>query len=135
MKFQIRSFTLLETLLVLGISSFIIVLFSFSMGKTVKIVKGELFVSQFENIYKNSQFRASAFREETILSAQGQQLKSGRDVIEVPEEAEISDFSIKFDKYGNNSSLKKIMIYLPDESKTVIYQLEIGSGKYKKTIQ
>ena len=138
-RFQIRAFTLLESLLVLFITGLVISLFSFSVGKTIKIVQGELFLVQFENAYKDAQYRASCQGEEFTFSCQNQRLYLGNlednSEIQVPSEAKVDDFSLTFDKYGNNSSLQKLIINLPYESRRVSYQLEMGSGKYKKTIE
>ena len=134
-KLQIKAFTLLETLLVLMITSFLILLFSGTIGNTIHIIRGELFIARFENSYKNVQFQASADAQTLVFSASDQVLTVGAETVAIPEEAKVTDFSVKFDKYGNNSSLKKIIISLPYESKTVSYQMEMGSGKYKKTVQ
>jgi competence protein ComGD len=135
-KSAIRAFTLLETLLVLAISSFVIIMFTVTVDNTIHIVRGELFVAQFEHSYKHTQFQAAATNQALTFSAANRILMVGEDAeIEVPEEAELNDFSVKFDAQGNNSSLKKITLKLPYERKSVTYQLEMGSGKYKKTIQ
>ncbi|GAB2028043.1 competence type IV pilus minor pilin ComGD [Lactovum odontotermitis] len=134
-KSPIRAFTLLETLLVLMITSFVAIMFSVTIGSTIHVVRGELFIARFENSYKHAQFQAAATNQALTFSSAGGFLTSGNEKVEIPQEAEISDFSVKFDSYGNNSSLKKITLSLPYEHKNVIYQLEMGSGKYKKTIQ
>ncbi|MCT1186320.1 competence protein, partial [Lactococcus lactis] len=46
----------------------------------------------------------------------------------------VKDFTVKFDDKGENSSLQKLTIFLPYEKKFITYQLEIGSGKFKKKI-
>jgi competence protein ComGD len=54
----------------------------------------------------------------------------------VPNETKFSDFDITFNANSNIQSLKeaKIVITLPYESGAKIsYQLQIGSGQYKKT--
>lgn len=130
----IRAFTLLESLLVLMITSFVLLLFTGSITKIVHVVRGELFVVQFENNYKNVQFLATATRQPQLLSASGNKLIYGNKTNSIPPEVRIDAFSIKFDEKGNNSSLKKLNIFLPFEQKTISYQLEMGSGKYKKTI-
>ena len=133
-KSQIRAFTLIESLLVLAITSFIIVLFSTSLSNVVHLVRGELFVAQFEQLYKNTQFQAAATGQKQALAVTSGQLSYLGKQLKVPTEVDFTPFSVKFDEAGNNSSLQKIKIYLPYEHKNVVYQLEIGSGKYKKTI-
>ena len=133
-KFQTRAFTVLEGLLVLFISSFILFLFTSNMKKTIQLVRGELFVLQFERLYKDTQHRAGLKNQSETLISQNGKISSKEEVIELPREAEINDFSITFDDKAGNSSLQKIIIYLPYQRKTISYQLEIGSGKYNKTI-
>ena len=58
-----RAFTLLESLLVLLIISFITTLFSSEIIQTVHLFKGELFVLQFENFYKRSQEAAALLQK------------------------------------------------------------------------
>jgi competence protein ComGD len=134
-KSAIKAFTILESLLVLAITSFVIILFSLTIGNTVHIVRGELFVAQFENSYKHTQLQAAATNQEKVFSASKRTLTAGDTIVEVPKEAELSSFSVKFDPRGNNSSMKKMTIKLPYQQKSITYQLEMGSGKYKKTIQ
>ncbi len=72
--------------------------------------------------------------QQQTLSASNGTLYSQEEVLKVPEEVEINDFSITFDQKSGNSSLQKITIFLPYQKKNISYQLEIGSGKYKKKI-
>lgn len=46
----------------------------------------------------------------------------------------MSEFVVTFNDKGGNSSLTRININILPENKTIIYQMEMGSGKYKKTI-
>ncbi|KZK37470.1 Late competence protein ComGD [Lactococcus cremoris] len=52
----------------------------------------------------------------------------------MPQEVDCGTFLITFDEKGENSSLQKVSFYLPEEKKTIIYQLELGSGKFKKEV-
>ena len=129
-----RAFTLLESLLVLIIVSFITLLFSSELTQTVHLFKGELFILQFENFYKVSQDDAALLgKSESLTSKNGELIYEGQK-INVPKEIEMTDFSIQFDEKGENSSLEKIKIYLPYEKKIILYQVEMGSGKFKKKI-
>jgi len=132
---RIKAFTLLESLLVLSITSFLVLLFTGVTTKAVKVVRGELFVASFEQHYKDAQFLAGATGQPETIAAEGKNLTYGGQKMTIPEEVSLSTFSISFDKNGNNSSLKKIVLRLPEEGKTISYQLEMGSGKYQKTIQ
>jgi len=69
-----RAFTLLESLLVLLIISFITTLFSLEIIQTVHLFKGELFVLQFENFYKRSQEDAALLQKSESLVAKNQEL-------------------------------------------------------------
>ncbi|MFV0556563.1 MAG: competence type IV pilus minor pilin ComGD [Lactovum sp.] len=135
LRLKNKAFTVLESLLVLMISAFLLFSFSLSFENTLHVIKGELFVARFEQAYKDTQLQASALVEVRTFSVSNGILKAGDEKIEIPEEVLVSDFAIKFNKQGNNSSLKKITIYLPNQSKKITYQLEMGSGKYKKKIQ
>ncbi|MFC4652899.1 competence type IV pilus minor pilin ComGD [Lactococcus nasutitermitis] len=131
---QIRAFTLVESLLVLGITSFVIIVFSSSLLQTIHIVRGELFVLRFENLYQNAQEDAGLLGENETILAKNKSLFCENEKIEVPDEVQFNDFNITFNEKGENSSLKKIQLNLPYENKKIIYQLEMGSGKYKKSI-
>lgn len=133
-NWQIRAFTLVESLLVLTVISFLTLIFSSVLTKTVHLVRGELFVLQFENLYKNTQEDAALLSTREDFGVSQSFLTYENHRLKIPDEVRISDFSIQFDEQGENSSLKKIKILLPDEQKTVSYQLEMGSGKFKKTV-
>jgi competence protein ComGD len=131
---QIRAFTLLESLLVLLISSFVLLLFAGSMTKVVHLARGALFMARFENNYKSTQFLATATTQPQQIAINKGKLTYASRTLSVPSEVEVADFTVKFDRSGNNSSLQKLKFYLPEMKQTIIYQLEIGSGKYRKTV-
>lgn len=131
---MIRAFTLLESLLVLLIVSFITLFFSAELTQTVHLFKAELFVLQFENLYKISQENAALQSSPENLGSKNGKLIYENKEIDIPKEVEMVEFLIKFDEKGENSSLQKIKVYLPYEKKTILYQMEMGSGKYKKKI-
>jgi len=132
--YRIRAFTLIESLLTLFVVSGVLLLFSSNFTKIIHIAKGELFVLQFEQIYKDTQYDAGLENQSKILSVNDGQIFYKNKNISIPDEVKFDDFSIKFDSKAGNSSLQKIKIYLPYEEKTITYQLELGSGKYKKKI-
>ena len=132
--YRIKGFTLLESLLVLFICSFVIMVFAGSVRQGIRVVRAEIFVLQFERLYKDTQYLASLKGESQTLQSIKGYLRSQEEELRIPEEVEVNDFSITFDKNAGNSSLQKISLYLPYQEKTVSYQLEIGSGKYKKKI-
>ena len=132
----IRAFTLFESLLTLTLTCFVVLMFSATLQKTVHIIRGELFVLQFEMILKNQQAQA-------VTNAEPRSLSSFKGVVKVngvrqpvPKEMTFSDFEVTFKENGNIQSIKdaKIVISLPYESeKQITYQLQLGSGQYKKT--
>lgn len=132
--YRIKALTLLESLLVLFLCSSVLFLFSGSVKQSVRIARAEIFILQFERLYKDTQRMAGLKGQQQTLSASNGTLYSKEEVLKVPEEVEINDFSITFDQKSGNSSLQKITIFLPYQKKTISYQLEIGSGKYKKKI-
>ncbi len=131
---RIKSFTLLESLLVLLICSFVLLLFTGSVKQSIHIVRAEIFVLQFERLYKDTQYIAGLKSQNQTLKSIKGTLSNQDEELKVPEGVEINDFSITFDQNAGNSSLQKITIYLPYQKKTISYQLQIGSGKYKKKI-
>ena len=87
-------------------------------------------------ILKNQQAQA-------VTNAEPRSLSSFKGVVKVngvrqpvPKETTFSDFEVTFKENGNIQSIKdaKIVISLPYESeKQITYQLQLGSGQYKKT--
>lgn len=130
----IKGFTLIEALLVLMITSFILLYFSSDLTKTLKFVQNQLFILTFENAYKDAQADAGLLGIRTSFSSKNEILMSRSEIINVPNEILIDDFNIIFNEKGENSSLSKIKIRIPLENKIITYQLEMGSGKYKETI-
>lgn len=133
---RISAFTLLETLLTLSVTCFLILIVSITFQKTVHIARGELFVLEFEMILKDQQAQAITNAESKSLSAINGTVKLNGVKLQVPKETQFSDFDITFKSNGNIQSLKeaKIVITLPYENETKIsYQLQIGSGQYQKT--
>lgn len=133
---QIRAFTLLESLVTLSVSCLIILLFTNTYQDTLHAVRGQLFVLQFESKLKHQQAQAITRAETRSLSATDYVVKMNGQVLDTPKETLFSDFNITFKENGNIKSIKsaKIIITLPYEgNKQVIYQLQLGSGQYKKT--
>ena len=133
---QIRGFTVLETLLVLTITCSFIILFETSFRQTVHLIRGELFVLEFENKLKHQQSQALTRAEVRTISATDNVISLNGELLIVPLETIFSDFNITFKANGNIQSIKraKIVVQLPyHNNKTITYQLQLGSGLYKKT--
>ncbi|QIW52404.1 hypothetical protein GU337_11240 [Lactococcus raffinolactis] len=91
---------------------------------------------EFETILKDQQAQAITTARSRRLASVNGIVKLNGTKLQVPNETKFSDFDITFNANGNIQSLKeaKIVITLPYESGAKIsYQLQIGSGQYKKT--
>ena len=132
---MVRAFTLLESLVVLGITSFVILLFSGGLAGTVHLIKGELFVLEFERAYQRAQADAGLMGQAEVLAVKNQVLICENEKIDLPKEVRCQDFRVVFNGAGENSTLQKLVLTLPYEKQTVIYQMEMGSGKYRKVVE
>lgn len=130
-KFRLKAFTLLESLLTLSIVSFLAIGLSSNVSQTFQSVQENLFLLSFEQLYKDSQ-RLSAARQEPIdLILSDGRITNGYETIQVPRQVSVGENrQVTFDEGGGNSSLSKVTFTLPD--KEVTYQLYLGSGKYQK---
>jgi len=124
-KLKIKAFTLIESLMVLSVTSFILILFSNSFMHTVRVLRGELYLVQFEQVYKFIQLKAIATQTPQEVT---------QETLPVPKEVKCENYRIKFTADGKNTTLPKIVFYLPETQKTVTYQIQMGSARYKKTI-
>lgn len=127
-----KAFTLFESLLTLLVVSFLAISLSGTVQTVFRSVQEEIFLWEFEAIYKDSQKLAASSRQKVNLAIGGQEVTNGYQAVEVPGNVEVlEEKNIKFEENGGNSSLSKIRFRL--SRKTVTYQLYIGSGRYKKT--
>ncbi|WP_449454622.1 competence type IV pilus minor pilin ComGD [Streptococcus suis] len=127
-----KAFTLLESLLTLFVVSFLAVSLSGTVQAAFQSVQEEIFIWEFEAIYKDSQKLAASSHQKVNLAIGGQEVTNGYQTIEVPRNVEVlEEKTIQFEEDGGNSSLTKIRFRL--SQKIVTYQLYIGSGRYKKT--
>ena len=107
---KIRAFTLLESLLVLLIVSFITLFFSAELTQTVHLFKGELFVLQFENLYKISQENAALQSSSENLESKNGKLIYENKEIDIPKEVEMAEFLIKFDTGAKVMFLRMVIL-------------------------
>ncbi|HEL2390684.1 TPA: type II secretion system protein [Streptococcus suis] len=127
-----KAFTLLESLLTLFIVSFLAVSLSGTVQTAFRSVQEEIFLWEFEAIYKDSQKLAASSHQKVKLAIGGQEVTNGYQAVEVPRNIEVLEGkTITLEEDGGNSSLTKIRFRL--SQKIVTYQLYIGSGRYKKT--
>ncbi|MGQ7367642.1 competence type IV pilus minor pilin ComGD [Streptococcus suis] len=127
-----KAFTLLESLLTLFVVSFLAVSLSGTVQTAFRSVQEEIFLWEFEAIYKDSQKLAAGSHQKVNLAIGGQEVTNGYQAVEVPRNIEVLEGkTITLEEDGGNSSLTKIRFRL--SRKIVTYQLYIGSGRYKKT--
>ncbi|HEL1998837.1 TPA: type II secretion system protein [Streptococcus suis] len=127
-----KAFTLFESLLTLFVISFLAVSLSGTVQTVFRSVQEEIFLWEFEAIYKDSQKLAASSHQSVSLTIGKQEVTNGHQVVQVPRNVEVLEGkTITFEEDGGNSSLTKIRFRL--RQKIVTYQLYIGSGRYKKT--
>ncbi|HEL2401291.1 TPA: competence type IV pilus minor pilin ComGD [Streptococcus suis] len=127
-----KAFTLLESLLTLFVVSFLAVSLSGTVQTAFRSVQEEIFLWEFEAIYKDSQKLAASSHQSVSLTIGEQEVTNGHQAVEVPRNVKVLEEKIiQFEENGGNSSLSNIRFRL--SQKIVKYQLYIGSGRYKKT--
>lgn len=128
----ISAFTLLESLITLGISCFFIMMLSGSLNGIFQKVEEKLFLLSFENLYCDTQKLANSKQKNITLTITSKEISNDISTIKLPHFISVDkNYQINFDKFGGNSSLTKLTFLTSD--KAVRYQLYLGSGKYKKT--
>lgn len=129
---SLAAFTLLESLLALAITAFLLLSFSGTVSGVFQQVEESLFFLSFENLYRDSQKLANTKQEKISLSISESKISNGRTSLEVPKGIKPRvNYRITFDQGGGNSSLEKLVFVSSDQE--VAYQLYLGSGNYKKT--
>lgn len=131
-KIRLRAFTLLESLLTLFVISFLAISLSGSVQTVFRSVQTEIFLWEFEHLYKESQQLAAGHQEAISLKIGKSEISNGYQTVAIPANIQpLDEMQVTFDEAGGNSSLAKIGFTSGD--KTVTYQLYLGSGRYKKT--
>lgn len=129
---RIKAFTLLESLLTLFVVCFLALILSGTVQTAFQTVEEQVFLWEFEHLYKDSQRLAASSQQEVQLQLGQSGLTNGLQTVAVPEQiAVLEERTVVFQEDGGNSSLTKIRFKL--RQKTVTYQLYMGSGRYKKT--
>ena len=131
-QLPIKAFTLLESLLVLFVVSFLLLGLSGSVRAGFNQVQEQLFFLEFERLYQETQRLSLSGREKLSLKISGRHVSNGYQELDFPQTLQNHEQQvIQFDRSGGNSSLSKITFQTED--RTVVYQLYMGNGKYKKT--
>ncbi|MFS9038869.1 competence type IV pilus minor pilin ComGD [Streptococcus timonensis] len=128
---QIRAFTMLESLLVLGLVSLLALSLSNSVQSTFAAVEEQIFFMEFEEFYRETQQLSLAGQKKISLDFHDRSISNGYQKLAIPNSIQLqSHQSINFDKAGGNSSLASIRFQTRKE--VVRYQLYLGNGKIKR---
>ena len=129
---RVRAFTLLESLLTLAVTSTLLLLLSGSVKSSFESVEQQLFFTEFEHFYTESQKLSLASQTPVQLNINRSGISNGYQHLSLPAGVRVSeDKIIRFDKAGGNSSLAKIVF--ETKKNKISYQLYMGNGKFKKT--
>ena len=132
-QWPIRAFTLLESLMTLAVVVFLTLSLSGSVTGIFQQVEINLFYLRFEYLYRDSQRLASAEGSNVELQLTKDKVSNGRSSLLIPKSIHLDKAQpLVFDAKGGNSSLTKIRF--SSDKEVVTYLLNMGSGKYKKTI-
>ena len=130
-QLRIRAFTMLESLLVLGIVSLLALGLSSSVQSTFEAVEEQTFFMEFEEFYRETQKRSLASQRKINLMLEERSIGNGYHKLTIPKGIQLqSNQSITFDKAGGNSSLASVKFQTRKE--VVRYQLYLGNGKIKR---
>lgn len=129
---QSKAFTLLDSLLTLAVTSFVVVGLALSINHVFASVEEQLFFADFEQLYVEAQTLSAIQERPSQLTVSSVGIQSEHRLLPLPKTLRFEgQQSIQFDRDGGNSSLAKLVFYTKD--KAVKYQLQLGSGKYQKT--
>ena len=104
----VLAFTLLESLLTLGLSCFIVIMLSNSVSSIFQTVEEKLFFLSFEHCYRDTQKLASLKQGNQILTISQDGISNSVAHISLPETVSVvENYKIVFDNAGGNSSLAK----------------------------
>ena len=130
-QLRIRAFTMLESLLVLGIVSLLALGVSSSVQSTFAAVEEQIFFMEFEELYRETQKRSLASQKKLNLILEENSVRNDYQKLTLPKGVQLqSNQSITFDKAGGNSSLASVRFQTRKE--VVRYQLYLGNGKIKR---
>lgn len=130
-QLRIRAFTVLESLLVLGIVSLLALGLSSSVQSTFAAVEEQIFFMEFEELYRETQKRSLAGQQKMNLMLEERSIDNGYRKLAISKGIQLkSNQSITFDKAGGNSSLASVKFQTRKE--VVRYQLYLGNGKIKR---
>ena len=130
-QLRISAFTMLESLLVLGIVSILALGLSSSVQSTFAAVEEQIFFMEFEELYRETQKRSLASQQKMNLMLEERSISNGYQKLAIPKGIQLqSHQSITFDKAGGSSYL--VSIRFQTRKEVVRYQLYLGNGKIKR---
>ncbi|MFS9181239.1 competence type IV pilus minor pilin ComGD [Streptococcus timonensis] len=130
-QLRIKAFTMLESLLVLGMVSLLALGLSSSVQSTFEAVEEQIFFMEFEELYRETQKRSLASQKKLNLILEENSVRNDYQRLMLPKGILLeSNKSITFDKSGGNSSLASVRFRTKKE--VVRYQLYLGNGKIKR---
>ncbi len=130
-QLRIKAFTMLESLLVLGMVSLLALGLSSSVQSTFEAVEEQIFFMEFEELYRETQKRSLASQKKLNLILGENSVRNDYQRLMLPKGILLeSNQSITFDKSGGNSSLASVRFRTKKE--VVRYQLYLGNGKIKR---
>ena len=130
-QLRIKAFTMLESLLVLGMVSLLALGLSSSVQYTFEAVEEQIFFMEFEELYRETQKRSLASQKKLNLILGENSVRNDYQRLMLPKGILLeSNQSITFDKSGGNSSLASVRFRTKKE--VVRYQLYLGNGKIKR---
>ena len=134
-------FTLIETLLVLFVTTFLIGLPALLMGKSQEnILIGQFFGSFERQLLHTQQLAVTGEKDTTIYFTEKNHLvflvADKQEILIIPADLEASGpEKITFKQgTGNNGKLGKYSFIWQKKGKQIDYQLQMGSGRYVKKI-
>ncbi|MGT2812167.1 competence type IV pilus minor pilin ComGD [Streptococcus minor] len=131
-QLRLKAFSLIESLVVLVLISFLTLSLSGSVQQVFRKSQETIFFLTFEQVYIDSQKLALSARQEILLEIGEEHISNGYQDLELPESIQlVQPLTLHFQESGGNSSLAKVQFQTKDG--LVTYQLYLGSGRYKKT--
>ena len=117
----------------LAVVAFLTLSLSGSVTGIFQQVETNLFYLRFEYLYRDSQRLAAAEGANVELQLTKDKISNGKSSLVIPKSIHLDKGqTLVFDAKGGNSSLTKIRF--SSDKEVVTYQLNMGSGKYKKTV-
>lgn len=131
-QLRLKAFSLIESLVVLVLISFLTLSLSGSVQQVFRKSQETIFFLTFEQVYVDSQKLALSARQEILLEIGEEHISNGYQDLELPKSIQlVQPLTLHFQESGGNSSLAKVQFQTKDG--LVTYQLYLGSGRYKKT--